>query len=165
MLSDESIKPICERYARIFAKQAEAARHIGPGAYNEMYAQAYVVAKNCASLKAVPSNIKFALINYIGLSKRGMTKNSNEDRRNGAFFRREFYELTADKIVEDKETKALLIRAILNLPDCEQGFINDYFYFDMTLKQIAEENDCSFQWVSIVIKNILEKLRKEIDGK
>lgn len=162
MLQDDCIIPICERYARIFFKQAVKVQHVGPEAYDELFNEAYVIAKNCKDLRAAPINIKWALIRYLNLSTRA--KNLNKDERNCSFLRKDSCDSTAFNNICMKEERELLMKAIGKLTTKEQYIIEYYFYRKKNLKEIAEIYNCSFQWISKLLEGILKKLEKEING-
>ncbi len=164
MLKDKEILPVCERYAKIFCKQATKANHIGPDAYNELFNEAFILAKGCKNLHAVPTALKWGLIKYIGNPCRSNANNPNEDKRKSSFLRKDSDKITALDILKKKEEQELLITAIGKLTTREQYIIEYYFYRNKNLKEIANRYDCSFQWISQLLTKILEKLRKEIDG-
>lgn len=165
MLPDVEIIPICERYAKIFLRQATKASHIGPDAYNEIYNEAYVIAKACKELRSVATSIKWGLINYIGLPCKKDSNDPNKDRRKISFLRENVDRITADIILETKEKQELLMKAVEKLSNTEKHILNSYFYADLSLKEIAIIQKCSFQRISQIIKQTLEKLRREIDVK
>ena len=156
MLSDKEIMPICKRYARIFYCQASKSHHIGPGAYDEMLNEAYVVAKKCSKLRVVAVNVKWALVRYVEKK----TFNKTIDRRI-----KKIENENALLAIEEKEQFELLSKAVSKLSTKEQYLIEYYFYRHLTLKEIAKEWSCSFQWVSQLLKQTLKKLKREIDGK
>ena len=165
MLTDEEIKPICKRYARVFFRQAARTRHIGPECIlEELFNEAFIIAKGCHHIRTVPTAIKWGLIKYIGLPCSTKAKNPNKDKRKLSSLRETADKITAEQIVERKEEYKLLSDAVGRLSDKEQYIIEYYFYRGLKLKEIAKIYGQSVQWISYLLKETLKKLEREING-
>jgi len=71
---------------------------------------------------------------------------------------------TPESAMEDQEKQAILVHAILNLPDQQQKVLNLYYYEELTLKEIGAVLEVSESRISQVHSAAIKKLRKAVRG-
>jgi len=69
---------------------------------------------------------------------------------------------TPESAMEDQEKQAILVHAILNLPDQQQKVLNLYYYEELTLKEIGAVLEVSESRISQVHSAAIKKLRKAV---
>jgi RNA polymerase sigma factor (sigma-70 family) len=135
MLNDEDIIPICKRYAKAFQRQAMYSITDPEEAYNDLFNEAYVVAKTCSSLDSVATNVKYHLISYLGMKPRGENVDKLIDNRKT---NQAIYETTEPaEIAANKEFEELLnfAKDYLNY---QQAFVlHQHYYRGKSLQEIA----------------------------
>ena len=71
--------------------------------------------------------------------------------------------LTPEEILEDKQLRAQLYAAVIELPDKQAKWIYARFYLGMTVQEIAMAESIDPSWVYKSIKRGLKRLAKKIE--
>jgi RNA polymerase sigma factor (sigma-70 family) len=164
MLNDKDIIPICQHYARIFTRQAKQAPHIGQDAtYEELFNEAYATAKPLDKLKGLATCIKGRLMRYIGLtpySRRGAEYKKRDSDRVGIVD-----EETPLCMLISKEELEEAQKAFETLTESEKHLLDMRYYQGMSFIDMSEVVGYSPEWTSYLVKAVVRRLRKKIDGK
>lgn len=153
MLKDRDILPICRRYARAFIKQA---KHLGKpdDVFDELMNVAYVAAKQLNKNEGAATWIMWSLIKHTKIQTFEMI-----DRRLLSHPR----SAQPDEFANRTEERELLLAAISKLDPTERALVYCYYRDGMTFRAIGKDLGFSGCWASKLIKDVVNKLREEMN--